>query len=114
MQGDDPPPNAPEAFDRALVALGTDQYVLRLYVAGCSPRSQTAIRNIRGICDQYLQGRCELEIIDIYQEPGSLPEDLVLAAPTLIRQLPLPLRRIIGDLSEREKVLVGLELIPIS
>jgi circadian clock protein KaiB len=87
-------------------------FVLRLYVAGNAPRSQLAIENVRRVCDEYLNGRCELEIIDIYQNPGSLTEDLILAAPTLIRRLPLPLRRVVGDMSEKEKLLVGLELIP--
>jgi circadian clock protein KaiB len=67
---------------------------------------------VRTICDEYLHDRCELEVIDIYQDPTAVPEDLVLAAPTLIRRLPLPLRRVIGDMSVKEKVLVGLELAP--
>jgi len=101
-----------EAFERALEALGTEQFVLRLYVAGNAPRSQAAIENVRRLCDEYLHDRCELEVIDIYQDPTVVPEDLVLAAPTLIRRLPLPLRRVIGDMSQKEKVLVGLDLIP--
>ncbi len=99
-------------FERALAALESEQYVLRLYVAGSAPRSQAAVENVKKLCDEYLKDRCELEIIDIYQNPGAIPEDLVIAAPTLIRKLPLPLRRVIGDMSEKEKVLVGLELIP--
>lgn len=99
-------------FERALEAFGTEQFVLRLYIAGNSTRSQAAIENVKRICDEYLRDRCELDIVDIYREPTEIPEDLVLAAPTLIRRLPLPLRRVIGDLSEKEKVLVGLDLIP--
>ncbi|MEN6343133.1 MAG: circadian clock KaiB family protein [Methanospirillum sp.] len=110
--GDPLPANTTEEFERALERLGTEQFVLRLYVAGNSLRSQTAIENVRKICDEYLHDRCELEVIDIYQDPTMVPEDLVLAAPTLIRRLPLPLRRVIGDLSAKEKVLVGLDLIP--
>ena len=99
-------------FERALAALESERFMLRLYIAGNSTRSQAAIENVKRICDQYLQGRCELEIIDIYQDPASIPEDLVIAAPTLIRRLPLPLRRVIGDMTRKEKVLVGLDLIP--
>jgi len=98
-------------FERALEALGTEQFVLRLYIAGNSARSQAAIENVKRICDEYLKDRCEIEIIDIYQDHTTLPEDLI-AAPTLIRRLPLPLRRVIGDMSAKEKVLVGLDLIP--
>ena len=99
-------------FERALAALETEQFVLRLYVAGNSARSQAAIENVKKICDEHLKDRCELEIVDIYQDRTTVPEDLVIAAPTLIRRLPLPLRRVIGDLSEKEKVLVGLDMIP--
>jgi circadian clock protein KaiB len=107
-----PPGGATDAFERALAARGTERYVLRLYVAGNAPRSQAAIENVKRICDEYLRDRVELEIIDIYQSPGAVPGDLVLAAPTLIRSLPLPLRRVIGDMSVKEKVLVGLEIVP--
>lgn len=109
---DEPPADDTAAFEEALAALGSERYVLRLYVAGNSSRSQTAIENARRICRDDLHGRCELEIIDIYQSPVVVKEDLLVAAPTLIRRLPLPLRRVIGDLSEREKVLVALELVP--
>jgi circadian clock protein KaiB len=86
--------------------------VLRLYVAGNSIRSQHAIENVKRICDDYLRDRCELEVIDIYQAGDALSEDIVLAAPTLIRKLPLPLRRVIGDMNEQEKVLLALDLVP--
>jgi circadian clock protein KaiB len=99
-------------FERALAALETESFVLRLYVAGNAPRSQAAVANVKKLCDEYLKDRCELEIIDIYRNPRAIPEDLVIAAPTLIRRLPLPLRRVIGDMTEKEKVLVGLDLIP--
>lgn len=107
-----PADSATGAFEEALPLQETQVFVLRLYVAGNAPRSQMAIENVKRVCDEYLHDRCELEIIDIYQNPESLSEDLVLAAPTLIRRLPLPLRRVIGDMSQKEKVLVGLELIP--
>ncbi len=113
MPGDDPPvTGTTEAFEQAIARMGTERYVLRLYVAGNSPRSQRAIENVRRICDEYMRDRCELEIIDIYQAKTTLNDDVIVAAPTLLRRLPLPLRRIIGDLSEKEKVVVGLELLP--
>jgi len=110
--GDPPVRTTTAAFEEALARRGTERFVLRLYVAGNSPRSQVAIENVKQLCDEYLHDRCELEVIDIYQDTTVVPEDLVLAAPTLIRRLPLPLRRVIGDMSAKEKVLVGLELIP--
>jgi circadian clock protein KaiB len=87
-------------------------YVLRLYISGQTPRSRAAIENLRRICQDHLPDRYNLEIIDIYQNPEACQEQQIVAAPTLIKTLPLPLRRIIGDLSDREKVLVGLDLQP--
>lgn len=98
-------------FERKLREMREGPFLLRLYIAGNSPRSQVAIENVKKVCDEYLPGRCELVIIDIYQNPTEIPEDLVLAAPTLIKQLPLPIRRVIGDMTEREKVLIALDLI---
>jgi circadian clock protein KaiB len=88
------------------------RYVLRLYVAGTTPRSTRAIANIRKICDDELQGRYDLEVIDVYQNPGATEEAEIIAVPTLIKSLPLPLRRLIGDLSDRQKVILGLDLQP--
>jgi circadian clock protein KaiB len=85
-------------------------YVLRLYVAGATPTSRRAILNINAICTEHLQGKYDLEVIDIYQKPALAKDEQIVAVPTLIRQLPLPLRRIIGDLSDRKKVLFGLNL----
>ncbi len=85
-------------------------YVLRLYVSGATQRSQTAIANLNSICDEYLTGNCELEVVDIYQAPVKATEADILAVPTLIRQLPLPTRRILGDLSERGRVLMLLDI----
>ena len=98
-------------YEAALVKRKTDHYVLRLYVAGNNPRSQIAVENVKKICEEYLKGRYELEVIDIYQDRTKNLVDLVLAAPTLIRKLPLPLRRVIGDMSRKEKVLIGLDLV---
>ena len=87
-----------------------DKYVLRLFVSGQSPRSILAIENMRKICAEYLTERYTLEVIDIYQHPEACQQEQIVAAPTLIKVLPRPLRRIIGDLSNTEKVLVGLSL----
>lgn len=88
-------------------------YLLKLYVTGTSSRTAQAIENLRRICDQELQGRYELEIVDVLEHPQAAEDDRILATPTLIKQLPPPLRRVIGDLSDREKVLLGLELHPL-
>ena len=87
-----------------------ERYVLRLYVTGMTARSTRAIENVRAICEAHLQGRYELEVIDIYQQPALAKADQIIAAPTLIKQLPPPLRRLIGDMSSAERVLVGLDL----
>lgn len=99
-------------FENALEEKKTDLYVLRLYIAGNNPKSLIAVENVKKICEEYLQGRYELEVIDIYLDPSQNPVDLVLAAPTLIKKLPLPLRRMIGDMTRKERVLVGLDLLP--
>jgi len=85
-------------------------YILRLYVAGRSPKSVAAITNIKQICEENLQGRYELEVIDLYQQPQLAQDEQIIAVPTLIRKLPPPLRRIIGDMSNTERVLVGLDI----
>ena len=88
------------------------KYLLKLYVSGSSPRAEQAIENLRQICEQELDSRYELEIIDVLERPELAEEARILATPTLIKQLPPPLRRVIGDLSNREKVLLGLEVRP--
>jgi circadian clock protein KaiB len=85
-------------------------YVLRLYVAGVNPRSSAAIRSITEICEQHLKDRYDLEIIDIYQQPTLARGEQIIAAPTLIKKVPEPLRRFIGDLADRERILVGLDI----
>ncbi len=104
--------SATEAFERALAALDTEPYVLRLYVAGNGAKTKTAIENVRRICEERLRDRFDLEIVDLHQHPTAVTDDLVLATPTLVRRLPAPLRTVVGDLSETEKVLVGLALVP--
>ena len=91
---------------------GSIQYILRLYVAGSTRKSQDAIRNIKKICEEELKGRYDLEVIDIYQQPELAKKEQLLAAPTLIKRLPLPLRRLVGDMSNKERVVVGLEILP--
>jgi len=86
-----------------------DTFVLRLYVTGSTRRSQEAIQNIKDICDNELKGMCDLKVIDIYQQPALAKGEQIIAAPTLIKKLPTPLRRIVGDLSDRERVLYGLD-----
>jgi len=88
----------------------SSRYILKLYVAGQSPKSANAIVNIKKICEENLQGRYQLEVIDLYQQPQLAQGEQIIAIPTLIRKLPLPLRRIIGDLSNTERVLVGLDI----
>jgi circadian clock protein KaiB len=85
-------------------------YVLRLYVAGQTPKSIRAIANLREICETHLQGRYEIEIIDLIENPLLAQGDQILALPTLVRRLPEPIKKIIGDLSNTERVLVGLDL----
>ncbi len=86
------------------------RYVLRLYVTGATPRSTRAILNIKTICEAHLKGHYTLETIDVYQQPVLAKGEQILAAPTLIKSLPLPLRRFIGDMSRREKILLGLDI----
>jgi circadian clock protein KaiB len=93
------------------VSLTPEPYVLRLYVTGMTSRSGHAVDNLRAICEEYLEGRYDLEVIDIYQQPVLTKGEQIIAAPTLIKKSPLPARRIIGDMSNRERVLVGLDLV---
>lgn len=88
----------------------SSRYSLKLYVAGQSPKSVNAIANIKKICEVNLQGRYVLDVIDLYQQPQLAQGEQVIAVPTLIRKLPRPLRRIIGDMSNTERVLVGLDI----
>jgi circadian clock protein KaiB len=99
------------AFEHAAQAPPAERYVLRLYVTGMTSRSARAVKNLQAICDEYLEGRYDLEVIDIYQQPVLLKGEQIIAAPTLVKKLPLPMRRIIGDMSNRERVLRGLDLV---
>jgi len=88
------------------------RYRLRLYVAGQTPKSLSAFTNLKKICDEHLDGRYEIEIVDLLQKPQLARGDQILAIPTLVRRLPAPVKKIIGDLSNTERVLVGLDLRP--
>lgn len=89
-----------------------DGYNLRLYVAGQTPKSMAAIANLKKLCEKHLPGRYNIEVIDLMKDPALAQRDQIVAIPTLIRQLPEPLKRVIGDLSNAEKVLVGLDIAP--
>jgi circadian clock protein KaiB len=104
--------SAASRLEKASRAARKEKLVLRLYVTGMTPRSLQAIDNLKKICEDYLQGRYDLEVIDIYQQPNLAKGEQILAAPTLIRKLPLPMRRFVGDLSNKEKILLGLDLKP--
>lgn len=90
----------------------TNRWNLRLYVAGQTPRSLTAFNNLKGICEEYLKGKYHIEVIDLMENPTLARGDQILAIPTLVRKLPQPIRKIIGDLSNTERVLVGLDIQP--
>ncbi len=100
------------AFERTLKKASKEKYVLRLYVTGMTTRSTRAIENIKKICDEDLNGRCDLEVIDIYQKPVLAQGEQIIATPTLVKKLPLPLRRFIGDMGDMKRILLGLDLRP--
>lgn len=102
-------PRAP--LKQATPAPPSEQYVLRLYIAGMTPRAGRAIESVRALCEAHLTGRYDLQVIDVYQQPALAKGEQIIAAPTLIKKLPLPLRRIIGDMSNHDRVLVGLDLV---
>jgi circadian clock protein KaiB len=87
-------------------------YRLRLFVTGATPRSSRAIQNIRAICEDHLQGRYDLQVVDIYQHPEHVKAEQIVVTPTLVKQTPLPVRKLIGDLSDTARVLLGLDIQP--
>jgi circadian clock protein KaiB len=93
-------------------SVAPDQYILKLFVSGTSPRSQRAIENLRRLCESEFEGCYELQVIDVIEHPELAEADRILATPTLIKQLPPPLRRVIGDLTNRDKVFLGLNVTP--
>ena len=90
----------------------TEHFHLRLYVAGETPKSKLAFANLKKLCDEHLAGRCEIEVVDLAENPSLARSDDILAIPTLVRRLPKPLSKVIGDLSDTESVLVGLRIEP--
>ena len=98
-------------FDKLLQgAADRVRYVLRLYVTGATDRSSRAIANIRAFCERHLKGRYDLLVVDIYQQPSLAQEHQIIAAPTLIKSMPLPLRRLVGDFSDQDRVILGLDI----
>jgi circadian clock protein KaiB len=102
----------PMKADTDDIASGQPRYWLRLYISGATPRSTEAIANIKAIGEKRLSGRYHLEVIDTFQQPALIRRDNIVVLPTLVKQLPLPLRRLVGDLCEEARVLVGLDLVP--
>jgi circadian clock protein KaiB len=99
-----------EEFEAAAAASLPGRYTLRLFVAGATSRSNAAVANVKSICEKFLAGRYELEVVDVYQQPELAREERLIAAPTLVKHLPAPQRRMVGDMSNEQRVLVGLDL----
>lgn len=97
-------------FEKAAAMHKHAKYILRLYVTGMTPKSTRAIANVQKLCEKYLEGAYELKVIDIYQQPQLAKGEQIIATPTLIKQLPLPFRKLIGDMSDSEKFLIGIDL----
>lgn len=102
--------NSTKVFEKALAARSSDPCVLRLYVAGATDRSRQAILRARQLCETELNGNCELEVIDVYKQPILARDGQIVATPTLVKELPRPVRRFIGDLSNTTRLFVGLDL----
>ena len=102
-------------LEARLMAAGSDSppatYVLRLYIAGTTARSMRAVEHVRGLCEAHLAGHYDLEVVDVYQQPELAAREQLFAAPTLVKKLPLPLRRLVGDMSNHERVLAGLDVV---
>jgi circadian clock protein KaiB len=99
-----------EKFENLLRDSAKDIYILKLYITGMTPNSKRAVENVKKICDEYLRGRYELEIIDVYQQPSRAEGGQIIAVPTLVKMLPQPFRKLIGDMSNKERVIVALDL----
>jgi circadian clock protein KaiB len=103
-------PTTLDSLHGASLESKNQRYTLRLYITGLTARSQEALRNVTTICEEHLADRYELEVVDLYQNPELAKDEQIIAAPTLIKKLPLPLRKIIGSMVDKDKVLVGLDL----
>jgi circadian clock protein KaiB len=99
-----------EEFESLVAELASPKYAFRLFVSGATPRSAAAIASVRRICEQHLPGKYELEVVDIYQQPEETRKAQIVAAPTLIKELPFPVQRFVGDMSNSERIIVGLNL----
>lgn len=106
------PKSSTAAFETAAERLEAERYVLRLYIAGTTAASSRSVESLRALCETHLSGRYELSVIDVFQQPVLAKDEQIIAVPTLIKKLPVPLRRIVGDLSNEQRVLVGLDLKP--
>jgi circadian clock protein KaiB len=110
MKKSAPLPANVDAMEAAAAEHANARYVLRLYITGSTTRSARAISNIRKICQEHLEGRYDLEVVDLSEHPMLAEGEQIIAAPTLIKKLPLPLRRFIGDMSHTDRILLGLDL----
>jgi circadian clock protein KaiB len=99
-----------QQLEKLVADLAQPSYVFRLYVSGTTARSTRAIANVRTVCDRYLPGRYQLEVIDVYKQPGAAKQEQVIAVPTLIKELPLPTKKFVGDMSDTERIVIGLNL----
>jgi circadian clock protein KaiB len=106
------PKSSTAEFEAAAKRSQDEQYVLRLYIAGTTPASSRSVETLRAICEEHLKGRYELMVVDVFQQPVLAKDEQIVAVPTLIKKLPTPLRRIVGDLSNEQRVLLGLDLKP--
>jgi circadian clock protein KaiB len=106
------PRSSTSEFETASRRSHEEQYVLRLYIAGTTPASSRSVETLRAICEEHLKGRYELMVVDVFQQPVLAKDEQIVAVPTLIKKLPSPLRRIVGDLSNEQRVLLGLDLKP--
>jgi len=104
------PKSSTADFEAAAARAGAEKYVLRLYIAGTTPASNRSVETLRAICEENLKGRYELSVVDVFQQPTLAKDEQIIAVPTLIKKLPAPLRRLVGDLSNEHRVLVGLDL----
>jgi circadian clock protein KaiB len=102
----------PDSSARSFGSAQEGKYVLRLYVAGSTPQSSRAIRNLKAICETHLKDRYELTVVNLYEQRERTREDQIVVAPTLVRYSPLPVRRVIGDLSQTDRVLAALNIVP--
>ena len=104
------PKSSSKKVEKPSAGIGSKMYILRLYVAGATPQSNKAIANLKRICEEHLGNRYALEVINIYQKSALLEGEQIIATPTLIKKLPLPMRKFIGDMANTEKILLGLDL----